>query len=62
MVIWLPILKAARERSRRGIEEAYKLEKLRAVRQCYPALDELSYTEISALYDVDAAYDDIGRG
>lgn len=59
--IVIPVMQYNRYVARREWEEELKYFKLRAVKRYYPALRDLSYSEIQETYNVDAAYDNIGR-
>ena len=57
-----PAIKNARHRNEANLEQRFFLTKLRIVRRFYPQLSELTYCEILDRYDVDALYDNLGRG
>ena len=62
-LLWvtIPILRSLRKSGEESLEEAVFLVKLRLVRKYYPELHELSYTEIAERFDIDRAYENIGR-
>ena len=58
-VLLLPARRFVVERDREKFRDEYRLFKLRAVKQRYPVLRNLTYSEIEELFDLDSIYDKI---
>lgn len=56
-----PYLQYHREKSRRELEEAYHIFKLRTVRRFYPDARKMGFAELEETYDIEASYQNIGR-
>jgi hypothetical protein len=56
-----PALRASYQQGQRDLQERLFCIKLRLVRKYYPALHDLTYSEIMEQYDIEALYEDIGR-
>ena len=57
----MPVVHYNRCIARREWEDEYRLVKLRAIKKYYTSMSLLTYREIEENFDVDSAYDNIGR-
>jgi len=61
--LWLirPFLIAEHVKAEKASNQVYLFTKLKIVRSYYSEMQDLTYTEILREYDVDGAYNNIGR-
>lgn len=57
----LPFLRFNRMERERRFEEKLRFVKLWAIKKYYPALSDMTFEEIAETFDIDLAYNNIGR-
>lgn len=61
LYVFLPMIRANRQRKAKEFEMMYRAFKLAALRTYYPEFRELSLDELQLRYDIDSWYNAIGQ-